>query len=106
MTDWMVHLQDVVIFFYVGWVACLAELVAGCMVLPSLARQELRSIVTHLMQVKLCQKHQMTKLPMSSIRPIYLYCHHLHQNCCLSDVRDVTGCWTFSVSLCQSHPQR
>ncbi len=43
--------QIVVPFFYVGWVACLAQLVAGCLVLPSLARQDLRGTAANLIQV-------------------------------------------------------
>jgi hypothetical protein len=38
-------------WLYVGWVAALAEIIAGCVVLPSLAREELRSTITNLMQV-------------------------------------------------------
>ncbi|KAK9904804.1 hypothetical protein WJX75_002805 [Coccomyxa subellipsoidea] len=41
----------VVPFFYVGWVACLAQLVAGCLVLPSLARQDLRRTSANIIQV-------------------------------------------------------
>jgi hypothetical protein len=43
--------QVVVPFFYVGWVACLAQLVAGCLVLPSLARQDLRRTSANIIQV-------------------------------------------------------
>lgn len=50
MIVYHVH-QIVVPFFYVGWVACLAHLVSGCLVLPSLARQDLRATAAKLIQV-------------------------------------------------------
>ncbi|BDA49628.1 hypothetical protein COCOBI_14-2480 [Coccomyxa sp. Obi] len=40
----------VVPFYYVGSVACLAHLVSGCLVLPSLARQDLRATAAQLIQ--------------------------------------------------------
>jgi len=42
--------QVVVPFFYVGWVACLAQLVAGCVVLPTSARQAFRTTAADLIQ--------------------------------------------------------
>ena len=43
--------QVIVPMYYVGFTSCLAEYFAGCMVLPTLARQELQTTSAAVLQV-------------------------------------------------------